>query len=37
VEYYADFADEVDMDAAVAERVEGDERARWERRQRALG
>ena len=36
VEYYADFADEVDADAAAAEQVERDERARWERQQRAL-
>ena len=36
VEYYAEFADEVDEDAAVAEGVERDERARWERQQRAL-
>ena len=36
VDYYAEFADEVDEDAAVAESVERDERARWERQQRAL-
>jgi uncharacterized protein (DUF433 family) len=36
LEYYADFAEEVDEDAAVAARVEQDERARWERQQRAL-
>ena len=36
LEYYAEFPDEVDEDAAVAERVERDERARWERQQRAL-
>jgi hypothetical protein len=36
VESYAEFADEVDEDAAVAERVERDERARWERQRRAL-
>jgi uncharacterized protein (DUF433 family) len=36
VEYYAEFADEVDEDAAVAESIERDERARWERQQRAL-
>src|SRR2546427_149499 len=36
VEYYAEFADEVDQDAAVAERAETDERARWERQRRAL-
>jgi uncharacterized protein (DUF433 family) len=36
VEYYAEFADEVDEDAAVAESIEGDERARWERQRRAL-
>ena len=36
VDYYADFGDEVDADAAYAERVAHDERARWERRQRAL-
>jgi uncharacterized protein (DUF433 family) len=34
--YYADFADEVDEDAAVADRVEREERARWERQQQAL-
>lgn len=36
VEYYAEFGDEVDEDAATAERIERDERARWERQQRAL-
>lgn len=36
LEYYAEFADEIDEDAAVAARIERDERARWERRQRAL-
>ncbi len=36
MDYYAEFADEVDEDAAVAESVERDERARWERQQRAL-
>jgi uncharacterized protein (DUF433 family) len=36
VEYYAEFADEVDEDAVVAERVEKDELARWERQRRAL-
>jgi uncharacterized protein (DUF433 family) len=36
VEYYADFTDEVDDDAASATRIELDERARWERQQRAL-
>jgi uncharacterized protein (DUF433 family) len=36
VEYYAEFADEVDEDAATAAQVERDERARWERQQRAL-
>ena len=36
VDYYAEFADEVDEDGAVAERIERDERARWERQQRAL-
>ena len=36
VEYYAEFADEVDVDAAVAESIERDERARWERQRRAL-
>jgi hypothetical protein len=35
--YYADFADEVDEDAAVARQVEADERARWERQRQALG
>ena len=36
IEYYAEFADEVDEDAAMAERAERDERDRWERQQRAL-
>ena len=36
VEYYADFRKEVDQDAATAARIERDERARWERQQRAL-
>jgi uncharacterized protein (DUF433 family) len=35
--YYADFAGEVDADAAVTRELERDERARWERQQRALG
>jgi uncharacterized protein (DUF433 family) len=34
--YYADFADEVDEDAAVADRLEREERARWERERQAL-
>lgn len=37
VEYYAEFEDEVNEDAAVAKRSEDEERARWERQQRALG
>lgn len=36
IEYYAEFAEEVDKDAEVAATVERDERARWERQQRAL-
>jgi uncharacterized protein (DUF433 family) len=36
VEYYAEFADEVDEDAAAAAAIERDERARWDRQQRAL-
>ncbi|MDQ1517221.1 MAG: hypothetical protein QOE80_3051, partial [Actinomycetota bacterium] len=36
LDYYADFRDEVDTDAAVAQRVEDSERERWERQQRAL-
>ncbi len=36
VEYYAEFSGEVDDDAAGASRIEVDERARWERQQRAL-
>lgn len=36
VDYYAEFTDEVDDDAASASRIELDERARWERQQRAL-
>lgn len=35
-DYYADFPDEVDEDAAFASRVADDERGRWERQQRAL-
>ena len=34
--YYADFADEVDEDAAIADRLEREERARWERERQAL-
>lgn len=34
--YYADFADEVDQDAAATEELEREERARWERQQRAI-
>lgn len=34
-DYYSEFADEVDADAAVAVRVERGERARWERQQEA--
>lgn len=36
VDYYADFTDEVDADAAVAAQVTKSERARWERAQQAL-
>jgi hypothetical protein len=36
VDYYADFKDEIDEDFALALRFEADERARWERQQRAL-
>jgi hypothetical protein len=36
VDYYAEFSDEVDADADLARRVEEEERARWERQQRAL-
>lgn len=36
VDYYAEFSGEVEEDAAFAERVARDERARWERQQRAL-
>jgi len=36
VDYYADFTDEIDQDAAAAGRAERDERDRWERQQRAL-
>lgn len=36
VEYYAEFSDEVDEDAAAAKRAERSERDRWERQQRAL-
>jgi uncharacterized protein (DUF433 family) len=34
--YYADFAEEVDEDAAAARRLEQEERARWERQQQVL-
>lgn len=37
VSYYADFADEVDADAAWADRLAADELARWEREQAAFG
>jgi uncharacterized protein (DUF433 family) len=36
LEYYADFRDEVDADAAAAERAAEAERDRWERQQQAL-
>jgi len=36
LEYYAEFSDEVDEDAAAAERAERSEHDRWERQQRAL-
>lgn len=36
LEYYADFRQEVDADAAAAERAAEAERDRWERQQRAL-
>lgn len=36
VAYHADHADEVDADQRRAEQVEGDERASWQREQRAL-
>lgn len=36
VDYYGEFMDEIDEDAAIAERLEDDERSRWERQQRAL-
>lgn len=36
LEYYAEFTDELDEDAAFAQRVERDERSRWDRQQRAL-
>lgn len=35
--YYADHPDEVDADAANAERFAATERARWERQRRAVG
>lgn len=34
--YYADFANEVDDDAATARRIEQDERSRWERQRQVL-
>jgi uncharacterized protein (DUF433 family) len=36
LDYDADFGEEIDGDAANAQRVEGNERQRWERQQRAL-
>ncbi|MEX2393632.1 MAG: hypothetical protein WD826_04025 [Actinomycetota bacterium] len=36
VDYYAEFADEVDEDTATARLIEEQERTRWERQQRAL-
>jgi uncharacterized protein (DUF433 family) len=36
VAYYADFADEVDEDAATARQAEEDERTRWERQRQVL-
>ena len=36
LDYYAEFADEVDADAAVAAQVAEGERARWERAQHAV-
>ena len=36
LDYYAEFADEVDADAVHADRVAEGERARWERLQQAL-
>lgn len=35
--YYADFTQEVDSDRQWADRIEADERARWEREQAAIG
>jgi uncharacterized protein (DUF433 family) len=37
LDYYADHRDEIDADAAAAQRIEATERDRWERQQRALG
>jgi len=37
LDYYGDFADEVDADAEAARRAEDDERGRSARRERALG
>jgi len=36
VAYYADFADEVDEDAAAARHAEEEERTRWERQRQVL-
>jgi uncharacterized protein (DUF433 family) len=36
LDYYADYRDEIDADAAAAQRIEAAERDRWERQQRAL-
>ncbi|HEX9776392.1 MAG TPA: hypothetical protein VGB83_12540 [Actinomycetota bacterium] len=36
VEYYAEFEDEIDEDAAIAARAEESERSRWERQQRTF-
>lgn len=36
IDYYAEFTDEVNSDRAYAEKIEREERSRWERKQRAL-
>jgi uncharacterized protein (DUF433 family) len=36
LDYYADYRDEIDADAAQATAIEADELARWQRRQQAL-
>jgi hypothetical protein len=36
LDYYGEFAEEVDADAAIAEQVAGTEQARWDRARQAV-